>query len=132
MRPEGHKFAFLCSHDSMIAAVLAALRVVPYELPNTIETKTPIGCKLVFEQWVETSTPNPKHYVNIRLVYQSTDQIRKMKPMDMENPPMSYESSFIGIEKAPNGMYEYNDFMQHLQNSIEAYNASARGQHPWE
>lgn len=42
MLPEGHKFAFLCSHDSMIAAVLAALRVIPYELPNTIETQTPL------------------------------------------------------------------------------------------
>lgn len=132
MVPEGHKFAFFCSHDSMIAAVLAALRVEPYELPNTIETKTPIGFKLVLEQWVETSEPEPQRYVRVRLMYQSIDQIRGMKPMDLDNPPMSYDLSFTGIEKAPNGMYEYEDFMQHLQKSIEAYNATARGQHPWE
>lgn len=128
----GHKFAFLCSHDSMLSAVLAALRVTPYELPNTIETQTPIGFKLVLEQWTETDNPDSKRYVRARLVYQSTDQIRGMKQMDLDNPPMSYELSFTGLEKAPNGLYEYDAFMQHLQKSIDAYNASARGQHPWE
>lgn len=132
MFPEGHKFAFLCSHDSMIVAVLAALRVTPYELPNTIEPQTPIGFKLVLEQWVETEAPNPKRYVRARLMYQSTEQIRGMKPMDLDNPPMSNDLSFIGLEKTSNGMYDYEDFMRHLQNSIEAYNATARGQHPWE
>lgn len=131
MLPKGHKFAFLCSHDSMIAAVLAALRVTPYELPNTIESQTPIGFKLVLEQWVETEGTDPKRYVHARLMYQSTEQIRGMKQMDLENPPMSYELSFTGLEKAPNGMYAYEDFMNHLQKSIDAYNASAKGQHPW-
>lgn len=132
MSPEGHKFAFLCTHDSMIAAVLAALRTEDYELPNTIETKTPIGFKLVLEQWVETNGDNIQKYVCARLVYQSTEQIRGMEPMDLSNPPMSYELGFTGLEKAPNGMYYYDDFMQHLQKSINAYNATARGQHPWE
>jgi glucose-1-phosphatase len=132
MMPEGHKFAFLCSHDSMIAAVLAALRVEPYELPNTIETKTPIGFKLVLEQWLGTDGSGPMRYVRARLVYQSTNQIRGMKQMDLDNPPMSYELSFIGLEKAPNGMYRYEDFMRHLQNSIQAYDATANGRHPWE
>ena len=116
----------------MIAAVLAALRVTPYELPNTIETKTPIGFKLVLEQWADANNPEPQRYVRARLVYQSTDQIRGMKSMDLDNPPMSYELSFTGIEKASNGMYAYEDFMRHLQKSIEAYDASAQGRHPWE
>ena len=132
MAPEGHKFAFLCSHDSMIAAVLAALRVTPYELPNTIETQTPIGFKLVLEQWVATDSPEPQRFVRARLLYQSTDQIRGMKPMDLDNPPMSYELSFTGIKKASNGMYVYEDFMRHLQRSIEAYDATAQGRYPWE
>ena len=131
MLPEGHKFAFLCSHDSMIAAVLAALRVTPYELPNTIETQTPISIKLVLEQWVEANNPNPKRYIHARLVYQSTEQIRGMKQMDLSNPPMSYDVSFTGLEKTSNGMYRYDDFMSHLQKSIQAYEATARGEHPW-
>lgn len=132
MLPNGHKFAFLCSHDSMIAAVLAALRVTPYELPNTIEVQTPIGFKLVFEQWIETNHPNPEKYIRARLVYQSTEQIRGMKQMDLTNPPMSYDLSFTGLEKTANGMYRYDDFMNHLKKSIQAYEATARGRHPWE
>ena len=131
MFPEGHKFAFLCSHDSMIAAVLAALRTEDYELPNTIEVKTPIGFKLVLEQWVDNDA-NQERYVRARLVYQSTEQIRGMKQMDLSNPPMSYDLSFAGLEKASNGMYRYDDFMRHLQNSIAAYEATARGQNPLE
>lgn len=127
MLPEGHKFSFLCSHDSMIAAVLASLRTVPYELPNTIEPKTPIGFKLVFEQWTDDSN----RYIRARLVYQSSEQIREMTPMDLSNPPMSYDLSFTGLEKTENGMYRYEDFMNHLQKSIQAYDATARGHHPW-
>lgn len=127
----GHKFAFFCTHDSMIESLLAALRVEEYELPNTIESKTPIGVKLVFEQWIESNGPNPKKYIRIRLLYQSTEQIRGMKAMDAANPPVSFELSFLGIEKASNGMYYYEDFMSHMQKSLEAYNATARGQRPW-
>ena len=127
----GHKFAFFCTHDSMIAALLAALRVKPYKLPNTIETQTPIGVKLLFEQWKETCSDNPHRYVRVRLLYQSSDQIRKMTPMDLSNPPMSYELSFEGLEKASNGMYKYDDFMKRLQESIQAYDETAQGNHPW-
>ena len=127
----GHKFAFFCTHDSMIESLLAALRVEEYELPNTIETKTPIGVKLVFEQWIESNNPNPKKYIKVRLLYQSTEQIRGMEAMDAANPPVSFELSFLGIEKASNGMYYYEDFMSHMQKSLEAYNATARGLRPW-
>lgn len=131
MLPNGHKFAFFCTHDSMIAALLAALRVEPYELHNTIETQTPIGVKLLFEQWVETCPDNPQRYVRVRLVYQSSDQIRGMVPMDLRNPPMSYELSFKKLEKESNGMYKYENFMAHLRNSIQAYDLTAQGKNPW-
>lgn len=131
MSPDGHKFAFFCTHDTMIAALLAALRVEPYELNNTIETQTPLGVKLLFEQWKEVCSDNPKRYVRVRLVYQSSEQIRGMKPMDLYNPPMSHELSFNGIEKASNGMYKYEDFMTHLQSSIEVYDLTAKGKYPW-
>lgn len=39
------KFTFLCGHDSNIASVNAALGVEDYELPSSIEKKTPIGCE---------------------------------------------------------------------------------------
>lgn len=133
MMPGGHKFAFFCTHDTMIAALLAALRVNDYDLPNTIEAKTPIGVKLLFEQWKETCCDNPQRYVRVRLLYQSADQLRKMTPLDLcHNNPMSFELTFDGIEKASNGRYKYEDFMSHVQKSIDAYYATARGEYPWE
>ena len=131
MMPGGHKFAFFCTHDTMIAALLAALRVNEYELPNTIETKTPIGVKLLFEQWKESCCDNPQRYVTVRLLYQSPDQIRGMVPMDLCHEPMSFELSFEGLERASNGRYKYEDFMNHVQKSIDAYNATAHGDNPW-
>lgn len=129
--PSGHKFAFFCTHDSMIAALLAALRVKPYSLDSTIEVKTPIGGKLVFEQWTDQDMHNPEKYIQVFYVYQSSEQIRGIQMLDLSNPPMKYELSFDGIEKAPNGKYKYDDFMRHLQNSIQAYDATARGENPW-
>jgi glucose-1-phosphatase len=127
----GHKYAFFCTHDSMIEALLAALKIKPYELSNTLE-KTPIGVKLLFEQWAEKNCMNPKKYVRVRLVYQSSEQIRKMQHLTLDNPPMSCELSFTDIQKAPNGMYPYDEFMNHLQHTLKAYNATAKGMHPWE
>ena len=132
MMPNGHKYAFFCTHDSMIEALLAALRVTPYVLTNTIESKTPIGVKVLFEQWAEKNCTNPKKYVRVRLVYQSAEQIRKMQHLTLDNPPMSCELSFSGIEKAPNSMYPYDEFMNHIQNTLKAYAATAKGKHPWE
>mgnify|MGYP002521181670 FL=1 len=132
LAPGGHKFAFFCTHDSMIEALLAALRAdTNYKLDSTIEEKTPIGFKLVFEQWTEACCLNPKKYIKVSLVYQSSEQIRKMSILDLEHKPMSYEPIFTGIEKTANGMYDYDEFMQHIQKSIDAYNATARGQRPW-
>ena len=126
------KYSFFCTHDSMLEALLAALRVQPYYLANTIESKTPIGVKLLFEVWEEKNGTNPEKYIRVRLVYQSSEQIRGMQRLTLDNPPMSCELSFTGIEKVSNGMYPYDEFMNHLQTSLNAYEATAQGKHPWE
>lgn len=130
MKCDWHRFIFLCSHDSMIHALLSALRVEDYKLENTIEGKTPIGVKFLLEKWVNPTTC--EQYIKARLLYQSTEQIQKMSILSLENPPMSFNLSFKGLEKAENGMYRYEDFMNHIEKTLDAYNASARGQHPWE
>ena len=65
------------------------------------------------------------------MLYQSADQIREMRIMDLANPPMSCELTFEGLKKASNGMYYYDDFMKHIQKSIDAYKATAQGKRPW-
>lgn len=124
----GHKFVFFCAHDTTILSALSALQVEDYSLPGTIESKTPIGFKFLIEQWSDDSG---ERYVRARLVYQSTAQIRNMETLDLENPPMSYELSFAGMEKTPGGFYRYDDFLRHLEASVNAFTATARGENPF-
>ena len=124
-----HKFTFLCTHDSMIQALLSALRVEKYNLSNTIEATTPIGFKFLLEEWVDYN--DCERYVNARLLYQSAKQIQEMQVLDLSNPPMSFELSFTGLERTENGMYRYDDFINHLKKTLSAYNATARGQNPF-
>jgi glucose-1-phosphatase len=130
MKCNWHRFCFLCSHDSMIHALLSALRVEDYKLENTIEEKTPIGVKFLLEKWVNPTTC--KQYIKARLLYQSTEQIQEMQLLDLDNPPMSCELSFTGLKKEGNGMYRYDDFMNHIEKTLDAYKRTAVGKHPWE
>lgn len=129
MQCNWHKFTFLCTHDSMIQALLAALRVEDYKLDGTIEAITPIGFKFLLEEWVDPVTC--ERYMNARLLYQSSKQIQEMQVLDLTNPPMSFDLSFKGIEKAANGMYRYDDFMNHLGKTVSAYEATAKGRDPF-
>lgn len=133
MKCNWHRFSFLCSHDSMIHALLSALRVEDYKLEKTIEEKTPIGVKFLLEEWVNPNTC--ERYIETKLLYQSSEQIQEMQVLNLENPPMSFNLSFNGLEKIRLGeheLYSYDDFMNHIEKTLEAYKATARGQHPWE
>lgn len=120
MTAEGRKFSFLCGHDSNVASVLAALGVEEYDLPNTVEPKTPIGVKLVFETW---KSGDGESFAKVRLVYQSTEQLRGIIPLSLENPPMSYDVDFTGLERNADGYYRLDDVMGRLQSAIDAYDA---------
>ena len=81
------KLAFLCGHDSNIASVTAALEVEPYDLPNSIEKKTPIGCKLVIEKF---EGKDGNMYCDINLTYQSTDQLRNIAMLSLKKSPTDF------------------------------------------
>ena len=120
MTAEGRKFCFLCGHDSNVASVLSALGVEEYMLPNTVEPKTPIGVKLVFETW---KSEDGEPFARVRLVYQSTEQLRGVIPLSLENPPMSFDVDFSGLERNADGYYRLDDVLGRLQNAIDAYDA---------
>lgn len=125
---EGHKLIFLCSHDSMIQAMMAALRVEPYALPGTIEQRTPIGFELVLERF----RAGRETYGRLRLVYNTSAQVREQAPADMAGAvPASVELHLAGLEPAPNGLYRYADLMQRLDDTLDAYAATARGENPF-
>lgn len=116
----GRKFTFLCGHDSNIASVDAALGVDDYELPNSIEKKTPIGSKVVFEKWSDKSG---KEFVAVNIVYQTTDQLRDLKMLSLDNPPMVYSLKLKGLTANADGLYTFEDVNGRFIEAIRAYDA---------
>lgn len=117
---DARKFSFLCGHDSNIGSVLSALDAEEYELPNAVETKTPIGGKLVFEKWSDEAG---EEYARVRYVYQSSDQLRQMPLLTAENPPMSYVLSFEGMKANADGLYKLSDLEARFDEAIGQYDA---------
>jgi len=108
---EGRKFTFLCGHDSNIGSVLAAMDAEDYSLPQTIEKKTPIGCKLVIEKWENSEG---QLFASLSLVYQSTEQLRHMTLLDLKNPPMVFPVRLKGLSANADGLYPYEALMERM------------------
>lgn len=119
LKANNRKFTFLVGHDSNISSVTSALGFEEYSLPNTIEKKTPIGSKLVFEKWLDKATK--KEYIRINLVYQTTDQLRNLLPLNIDTPPASYQMKVSGLKANAFGLYEFNDIAQRFEKAIRAY-----------
>ena len=115
---EGRKFSFLCGHDSNVASVLAALGVEEYTLPNTVEPKTPIGVKLVFSRYLNREN---EAYYRVSLVYQSTQQLRKLSLLSPENPPMEVCLQFAGAEAGSGMLIAEEDLLGLFDSAIAAY-----------
>lgn len=111
-------FSFLCGHDSNIASVLAALETVPYELPQTIEKKTPIGAKVIIEKF---KGRNGKEYADIWMVYASTGQIRGERNLSYSNPPVAVRLWLSGLEENADGLYLLSDLEERFNSSISEY-----------
>ena len=112
------KFTFLCGHDSNIGSVLASLGVTDYTLSNAIESKTPIGSKLVFEKWADA---DGKEFIRMRLVYQSTEQLRSTPLLTLDNPPVSFVFTIDELNANEDGLYPYDEFNDFLDEKIAAY-----------
>ena len=105
-------------HDSDITSVTAALGVESYELPNSIEKKTPIGSKVVFEKY---EGKDGKLYCDINIVYQTTEQLREIQQLNLKNPPMIYPLSFKGLKRNADGLFLLSDVNTRLIEAIRAY-----------
>ena len=118
MLTKGRKFTFLCGHDSNIGSVLAALGAEDYSLPYTIEKKTPIGCKLVFCRWHDE---NGKNYCSLDLVYQTTNQLRGVSLLDLNQSPVTVPITLRGLDTVGDRLYAEDAFMARLQEAIDEY-----------
>lgn len=123
MNAEGRKFTFLCGHDSNVGSVLAALEAEEYELPEAIESKTPIGCKLVFSKWKNASG---ERFYSVDLVYQSVGQLRGLKMLDLDNPPVVYPVAFKGMNRNADGLYPEISVNERFKTAIAAYDDLTR------
>ena len=121
LRNKGRKFTFLCGHDSNLGSVLAALEVEDYSLPQTIETKTPIGCKLVIERW---ENAEGQSFASLSLVYQSTEQLRSLPLLDLENPPMTYPIRLKGLKANADGLYPIEAVLERFEAAITSFGDS--------
>ena len=119
----GRKFTFLCGHDSNIGSVLAALDVEEYDLPDSIEGKTPIGGKLVFSKWMG---PDKKEYISADLVYQTTDEIRGLIILDEYNRPGVCHLRFKDMKTNDAGLYPVEEFEKRIQKALGDYDAIIR------
>ena len=118
MSEEDRQLTFLCGHDSNLTSVLAALRTEEYELPDSIEKKTPIGSKIVFSRW---SSEDGKMYCSVDLVYQTTEQLRELELLDSTNHPAIFPITLEGLEKNADGLYEYEDVEKRIADAIGEY-----------
>ena len=120
LNAKNRKFTFLCGHDSNIASVNAALEVEEYSLPQSIEKKTPIGSKLVFEKWIDKAG---KEFVAVNIVYQTTEQLRNVSLLNLENPPVVFSLKLKGLQANADGLYTIESVNDSFDKAIRAYEA---------
>ena len=118
LRTPGRKFAFLCGHDSNIGSVLAALGVEPYDAPAAIETKTPIGGKILLGKY---RGRDGRLYADLWLVYASADQLREVSILSPDNPPMALQLHLKGLTPNADGLYPLEGLERRFAEAIDLY-----------
>ncbi|WP_067142540.1 histidine-type phosphatase [Oceanivirga salmonicida] len=113
------KFTYLVGHDSNLASVMSSLEIEEFELKDSIENRIPIGSKLMFEKWEDKTTK--KMYVAINFMYQSTDQIRNLSILDLDNPPVIIPLKLKGLKTNKDGLYSFEDVIKKFDKTIMAY-----------
>lgn len=118
LKDADRKFTFFCAHDCTVLGTLSALGAEDYALPESIESKTPIGVKLAFERWRDSEG---QAFYRVSLIYRSTEQIRSGELMTLDNPPMRYDLSFEGVKTNEDGLIAEADLLSLFDRSIAAF-----------
>ena len=118
LKNETRKFSFFCAHDCTVMGTLSALGVKPYTLPDTIETRAPMGVKVLFERWRDRAG---QAWYRVDLVYRSTEQIRNSDVLSLDDPPMRYDLCFEGVETGKDGLISEADLFALFDRTIAEY-----------
>ena len=111
------KFMFLCGHDSNLASIGAALRLIYPETQNALEIHTPIGSKLVFEKWSDGAD----NYVAINLVFAKVGQLQGRSLLTLEEPPMVLPVTIDGVTPNADGLYRLEDIDRRMLDTMHEY-----------
>lgn len=120
LQQSGRVFTFLCGHDSNIGSVLAALETEEYDLPETIENRTPIGSKIIIEKF---KAKDGSQYADCWLVYASTSQIRSESAITYAQPPVAVRLRLHGLSENADRLYKLSDVEQRFTKAIAAYDS---------
>lgn len=112
------RFTFLCGHETNIASVLAALQIEPYDLPDSVESRTPMGVKLVINKW---RGKDGESYISLDMVYQTVRQLRERTMLDLNNPPAVFPLKLQGITQNEYGLYPVKDVLLRFDSAIAGY-----------
>jgi hypothetical protein len=118
LKNEERKFSFFCAHDVTVLGTLSALGAKLDALPGSIETKTPIGVKLMFER---RRDQDGQAWYRVSMVYRSTEQIRSGEVLSPANPPMKYDLTFEGVETNGDGLISEADFFALIDRTLGTY-----------
>ena len=120
MQNDKRTFTFLCGHDSNVGSVLASLEAEEADLPGSIEKRTPIGCKLIFEKF---KGADGVMYADVLLVYATAAQLRAESDLSYDNPPAGVKIKLKGLQENADGLYSLSDLEQRFTKAIKAYDA---------
>ena len=118
LKNEKRKFTFFCAHDCTVLGTLSALGAELDALPDSIETKTPIGVKLMFERLRDQ---NGQVWYRASMVYRSTEQLRSGEMLTLDNPPMKYQLSFKNVATNADGLISEADFFAMFDLTLDVY-----------
>ena len=115
LKNDRRKFSFFCAHDCTVLGTLSALGAKLDALPDSIETKTPVGVKLMFERLRDREG---QAWYRVSMVYRSTGQIRSAEMLTLDNPPLKYVLSFEGVDVNEDGLIAEADLFSLFDRSV--------------
>ena len=105
------RLAFVGAHDTTLAWVGTQLDAEPYELPEAVECRTPIGSKIVLGRW---RCDDRIDRVSVDFVYQTTAQMRACQLADRAHPPRVVRLRLKGLTPDLEGRYPLADVLPRL------------------
>ena len=105
------RLSFVGAHDTTLAQVAVQLDAEPYELPEAVEYRTPIGSKIVLGRW---RCADGTDRLSVDFVYQTSAQIRACQLADRAHPPRIVRLRLKGLAPDANGLYPLADVLPRL------------------